>query len=66
MNFDPLPRAVPVQTSKKSGPYAGADWSSSMSRPGCQDHLQYPSRRGDVRVFHRGHAATLQPMSSSK
>lgn len=66
MNFEPLPRAVPVQSTNKNGPYTGADWASSMLRPGCQDHLLHPSRSGDARVFHRGHATTLQPMRSSK
>ena len=66
MNFDPLPRAVPVHSTNKRDPYTGADWTSSMSRPGCQDHLLHPSRRNDARVFHRGHATTLQPMRSSK
>lgn len=38
----------------KQPPFAGTDWSRSMSRPGCQDHELVPSRRGDVRVAHRG------------
>lgn len=33
-------------------PYKGVDWSASLSRPGCQDHLKHPSRRGDDRVPH--------------
>ena len=66
MNLDPMPRAVPVQATNPSGFYTGANWAYSMSRPGCQDHLLHPSRRGDARLFHRGHATTLQPMSSSK
>jgi len=38
---------------KDGGDYAGTDWSRSTMRPGCQDHLQHPSRRGDERVEHR-------------
>ena len=34
-------------------PFEGVDWSRSALRPGCQDHLLVPSRRGDVRVTHR-------------
>lgn len=64
MNFDPMFRAVPVQSTSKPGPYTGADWASSMLRTGCQDHLQYPSRRGNERVFHRGHATTLNTPAS--
>lgn len=41
-------------TSRKAGPFAGVDWSQAMSRPGCKDHELVPSRRGDVRVWHRG------------
>ena len=54
MNFDPMPCAVPVQATNKNGTYTDADWASSMSRPGCQDHLLHPSRRCDARGFHRG------------
>lgn len=35
------------------GTWAGPDWSHATQRPGCQDHLQYPSRRGDQRVMHQ-------------
>ena len=35
------------------GPWRGIDWSQAVQRPGCQDHLAVPSRRGDVRVPHR-------------
>lgn len=51
------PDAVQVQrllTSVRSVPFSGIDWAAAMSRPGCQDHLLVPSRRGDVRVQHRG------------
>ena len=33
--------------------YQGESWPNSTLRPGCQDHLQHPSRRGDVLVEHR-------------
>ena len=34
--------------------FKGTDWSMSIHRPGCQDHLLCPSRRGDERVMHKG------------
>lgn len=34
--------------------FAGMDWSNSVQRPGCQDHLLIPSRRGDQLIAHRG------------
>lgn len=36
----------------KEPPFRGVDWSMSIHRPGCQDHLKYPSRRGDQLVPH--------------
>lgn len=33
-------------------PFKGVDWSTSLLRPGCQDHLLHPSRRGDEYVPH--------------
>ena len=36
----------------KEPPFQGIDWSMSIHRPGCQDHLKYPSRRGDKLVPH--------------
>ena len=41
-------------TSHRKIPFSGTDWSGSMLRNGCQDHLLVPSRRGDVRVAHQG------------
>lgn len=41
-------------TSSKAAPWSGTDWSGAMLRAGCQDHLLVPSRRGNVRVVHRG------------
>ena len=41
-------------TKPKTQPFKGIDWSHSVQRPGCQDHLQYPSRRGDEYVPHAG------------
>lgn len=38
--------------SKIKEPFKGIDWSMSIRRPGCQDHLKHPSRRGDKRVPH--------------
>ena len=38
----------------KEPPFRGIDWSMSIHRPGCQDHLKYPSRRGDKLVPHTG------------
>jgi hypothetical protein len=34
--------------------WRGTDWSQSVQRPGCQDHLLILSRRGDRFVAHRG------------
>lgn len=51
------PASVKVQrapASHRGTPFSGLDWSGSMLRPGCQDHQLVPSRRGDVRVPHRG------------
>ena len=51
------PDDVKVQrlpTLKRSGgQWTGVDWSQSVQRPGCQDHLAIPSRRGDQLVPHR-------------
>lgn len=44
---------IPTSPHLKSAEFLGIDWSTSISRPGCQDHLKYPSRRGDRRVLHR-------------
>lgn len=44
---------IPTSPHLKSAEFLGVDWSTSISRPGCQDHLKYPSRRGDKRVMHR-------------
>lgn len=32
------------------GTFTGVNWTQSLQRPGCQDHLLHPSRRGDQRV----------------
>ena len=34
--------------------FTGTDWSASTMRPGCLDHEQYGSRRGDVVVPYSG------------
>lgn len=51
------PEDVKVQrgpTPKRhGGQWTGVDWSNSLQRPGCQDHLAIPSRRGDQLVPHR-------------
>lgn len=54
----PAPFVIP-QVPKLSKPLAyevfkGVDWSMSIHRPGCQDHLKCPSRRGDNLVMHTG------------
>lgn len=38
----------------RGGQWAGTDWTGTTSRTGCQDHLAVPSRRGDMRIPHRG------------
>lgn len=55
---------TPRRTFFGAGTWLGTDWSRAMLRTGCQDHLQYPSRRGDARVFHRGHVITALPSLS--
>lgn len=39
---------------RKPDPYTGTDWTSAMTRSDCEDHQLVPSRRGEVRVLHRG------------
>lgn len=39
---------------RKAEPFGGIDWDRSVQRPGCQDHLLVPSRRGELRVMHTG------------
>lgn len=39
---------------RKAEPFGGIDWDKSVQRPGCQDHLMVPSRRGELRVMHQG------------
>lgn len=39
---------------RKPDPYTGTDWTSAMTRSDCEDHQLVPSRRGDLRVLHRG------------
>jgi hypothetical protein len=33
--------------------FKGVDWSRSLLRPGCQDALKCPSRRGDALIEYR-------------
>jgi hypothetical protein len=40
-------------STRKPKPYTGVDWSNSIQRPGCQDFLKCPSRRGDELHPHR-------------
>lgn len=51
------PEDVKVQRAtaprRAGGQWMGVDWSNSVQRPGCQDHLAVPSRRGDKLVPHR-------------
>lgn len=42
-----------VTPARLRGQWQGVDWSHSVARPGCQDFLQIPSRRGDEWVAHR-------------
>lgn len=53
------PEAVMVQHFQsaqrlRGSHWQGIDWSQSVQRPGCQDHLLILSRRGDRFVAHRG------------
>ena len=47
-----LENAAPYRSKAPEGNLTGVDWSRSMSRPGCQDHLKHPSRRGSRLVMH--------------
>ena len=38
----------------KPDPYTGTDWTGAMTRSDCEDHQLVPSRRGDLRIAHRG------------
>ncbi|MDD2730379.1 hypothetical protein [Malikia sp.] len=63
---DPPPRTViwpadlQIQTAPTSahlaarGSFGGVNWANATQRPGCQDHLLHPSRRGDQRVPPQG------------
>jgi hypothetical protein len=64
MKIQPMSRALPTQIEHPRATYFGPDWTSSLLRPGCQQHLQCPSRRGDALVFHRGHDVTPFPSDS--
>ena len=43
-----------ITLARKPDPYTGTDWSGAMTRSDCEDHQLVPSRRGDLRVLHRG------------
>ena len=41
------------QTPYTPAPFIGVDWSTSLQRPGCQDHLKCMSLRNGELVKHR-------------
>lgn len=43
----------PAAIMDKPKTFLGVDWSTSTMRPGCQDFLKCPSRRGDGLHPHR-------------
>ena len=45
---------------RDGGVYRGEDWASACSRPGCLDHEQYGSRRGDVVLPYHAPSAFLR------
>ena len=45
---------------RDGGIYKGEDWASACSRPGCLDHEQYGSRRGDVVLPYHAPSAFLR------
>lgn len=47
MKYKPVIKASEVERHIPTGSFHGVDWSHSTQRPGCQDHLQIPSRVGD-------------------
>jgi hypothetical protein len=43
-----LPNAVPPRNYvAPRQAFTGVDWSASLMRPGCQDHMKHPSKRAD-------------------
>lgn len=48
----PKAAATPRYVQTDKSPFTGTDWGASTMRPGCMDHLQHPSRRGDALVPH--------------
>lgn len=55
MPEDKLPPKPPKQERyiPKPQPFFGISWNPPVQRPGCQDFLNHPSRRGDDRVEYR-------------
>ncbi|MBT9158949.1 MAG: hypothetical protein DDT26_00198 [Dehalococcoidia bacterium] len=51
--------AGPRQYVTGSGTYTGPNWAHSAGRPGAVDHIQHPSRRGDVLVPHTGQMVSM-------
>ena len=47
-----MENAAPYRSRPQEGNLTGVDWGYAMSRPGCQDHLKHPSRRGNRLVMH--------------
>ena len=52
------PAGLQVQVAPPSnlgarGTWSGINWAHATQRPGCQDHLLHPSRRGDQLVPHQ-------------
>ena len=47
-----LENVAPYRSKAPEGNLTGVDWDHAMSRPGCQDHLKHPSRRGSRLVMH--------------
>lgn len=55
-------RAAPPAQPEKADPWRGVDWTTATLRPGCLDHLKYPSRRGDELVMHTGEMVHVASM----
>jgi hypothetical protein len=53
-----VPKAATAPRFMPTGEFRGVDWSRSVMRPGCQDALLCPSRRGDLLVPHTGKLIT--------
>jgi hypothetical protein len=48
MKIQPMSRALPTQIEHPRATYFGPDWTSSLLRPGCQQHLGATALRASL------------------